>query len=62
MRRETPTVGPDTVLNDLFELMSSLHLPVAVIDDSRRLKGIVIKGAVLSALAGNAIPEGGNEA
>lgn len=62
MRRETPTVGPDTLLNDLFELMSSLHLPVAVIDDSRRLKGIVIKGAVLSALAGNAIPEGGNEA
>ncbi|GGF60987.1 glycine betaine transport ATP-binding protein OpuAA [Paenibacillus albidus] len=59
LRREIPRVTPDTLLNDLFELMSETHLPVAVVDESDRLKGIVIKGAVLSALAGNAVPEGG---
>ncbi|MNC63237.1 Glycine betaine transport ATP-binding protein OpuAA [compost metagenome] len=59
LQREIPRVHPDTLLNDLFELMSEAHLPVAVVDEDDRLKGIVIKGAVLSALAGNAVPEGG---
>jgi len=59
MRREIPRVHPDTLLSGLFEMMSETHLPVAVVDESNRLKGIVIKGAVLSALAGNAVPEGG---
>ncbi|MNV74394.1 Glycine betaine transport ATP-binding protein OpuAA [compost metagenome] len=59
MHREVPRVSPDTLLNDLFELMGETHLPVAVTDERDRLKGIVIKGAVLSALAGNAVPEGG---
>ncbi|AIQ14385.1 quaternary amine ABC transporter ATP-binding protein [Paenibacillus durus] len=59
MRREIPQVSPDTLLNDLFELMAESHLPLAVVDEQDRLKGIVIKGAVLSALAGNAVPEGG---
>lgn len=59
MVREIPRVRPDTLLNDLFELMSETHLPVAVVDEEDKLKGIVIKGAVLSALAGNAVPEGG---
>ncbi|MCL6603871.1 MAG: glycine betaine/L-proline ABC transporter ATP-binding protein [Paenibacillus sp.] len=59
MRRDIPRVHPDALLNDLFEMMSETHLPVAVVDESNRLRGIVIKGAVLSALAGNAVLEGG---
>ncbi|WP_025688827.1 quaternary amine ABC transporter ATP-binding protein [Paenibacillus zanthoxyli] len=59
MRREIPQVRPDVLLNELFELMAESHLPLAVVDERDRLKGIVIKGAVLSALAGNAVPEGG---
>lgn len=59
MRGEVPAVAPDTLLNDLFEMMAETHLPVAVTDERKRLKGIVIKGSVLSALAGNAVPEGG---
>ncbi|WP_340004988.1 glycine betaine/L-proline ABC transporter ATP-binding protein [Paenibacillus sp. FSL K6-0276] len=57
-RREIPRVHPETLLNDFFELISETHLPVAVVDEADKLKGIVIKGAVLSALAGNAVPEG----
>lgn len=59
MRKEIPRVAPGTLLTDLFELMAATHLPVAVVDERDRLQGIVIKGAVLSALAGNALPEGG---
>ncbi|AKG36251.1 quaternary amine ABC transporter ATP-binding protein [Paenibacillus durus] len=59
MRREIPQVRPEALLNELFELMAESHLPLAVVDEHDRLKGIVIKGAVLSALAGNAVPEGG---
>ncbi|EGL19372.1 MULTISPECIES: glycine betaine/L-proline ABC transporter ATP-binding protein [Paenibacillus] len=59
MQRSIPTVSPGTLLNDLFEMMAETRLPVAVVDEEDRLKGIVIKGAVLSALAGNAEPEAG---
>jgi len=54
MQREAPTVAPEAMLNDFFEIMSNSKYPVAVIGDNGKLKGIVIKGAVLAALAGNA--------
>ncbi|WP_276354432.1 quaternary amine ABC transporter ATP-binding protein [Cohnella caldifontis] len=60
MQSKVPWVTPDTHLNELFETMAEAKVPVAVIDHRERLRGIVIKGAVLSALAGNAVPEGGS--
>lgn len=56
---DVPKAAPDTILNDLFELMADSRLPVAVVDDNNRLHGIVLKGAVLAALAGNAELEAG---
>jgi len=60
MQRDIPQVLPSTLLNDMFDLISSTRLPVAVVDEESRLQGIVIKGAVLSALAGNTAPEAGD--
>ena len=57
MQREVPRVGPDALLADLFEQMAESRLPLAVVDDNNRLLGIVLKGAVLSALAGHAVRE-----
>ncbi|XEC93898.1 glycine betaine/L-proline ABC transporter ATP-binding protein [Paenibacillus tarimensis] len=60
LQRELPIVAPDTMLHELFDIMGSMghtKLPVAVADANGRLKGIVIKGAVLAALAGNTVPE-----
>jgi len=55
-----PTAAPETLLNELFEQMSQSSLPVSVIGDDKRLKGVVIKGAVLAGLAGNSsLLEGG---
>jgi len=60
MQCEVPCTAPETLLNELFELMGNSKLPIAVIDSNKRLKGIVIKGAVFAALAGNAELEAGN--
>ncbi len=59
MDQEAPTTGPDTLLHELFELMSNSKYPVSITDENGRLKGIVIKGAVLAALSGNSVNEGG---
>ncbi|WP_458415018.1 quaternary amine ABC transporter ATP-binding protein [Schinkia sp. CFF1] len=47
------TVMKETLLVDLFEVVSEAVIPVAVIDEDQRLRGIVIRGAVLGALSGN---------
>lgn len=59
MQREAPSAVPETLLHELFELMSNSRFPVSIIDQSGRLKGIVIKGAVLAALSGNTVLEAG---
>ena len=51
--KDITTVTPETVLTDLFDEVSTASIPVAVVDSENRLKGIVIRGAVIGALAGN---------
>ncbi len=61
MIRDLQTVSPDTLLSDMFEQVATASLPVAVIDEEERLKGIIVRGAVLAALAGDDIQLNGNE-
>lgn len=51
--KDITTVTSETLLTDLFEKVSTAIIPVAVIDDKKRLKGIVVRGAVIGALSGN---------
>ncbi|KKI91879.1 glycine/betaine ABC transporter ATP-binding protein [Bacillus sp. SA1-12] len=53
MKKDLTTVQQDTLLTDLFDDVSTAEIPVAVVDQENRLKGIVIRGAVIGALAGN---------
>lgn len=53
MHKDVLTVKEDTLLSDLFEPMTNTQIPVAVVDEEKRLKGIIIRGAVIGALAGN---------
>ncbi|PWA11861.1 glycine betaine/L-proline ABC transporter ATP-binding protein [Pueribacillus theae] len=53
MLGDLPTVTPDTLLSDMYDKMSSHPLPLAVVDEENRLKGIVVNGSVIGALAGN---------
>ncbi|MCM3214960.1 glycine betaine/L-proline ABC transporter ATP-binding protein ProV [Niallia taxi] len=50
---ETLTVSGDTLLVDLFDKVSTASIPVAVVDGEHRLKGMLVRGAVIGALAGN---------
>jgi glycine betaine/proline transport system ATP-binding protein len=54
MITDVPVVAPDLSLNDLFELIHNSPVPVAVVED-KILKGIIVRGAVLAALAGNEV-------
>lgn len=53
LQADVPTVSPDTLLTDLFEKVSTATIPVAVVDENNRLQGILVRGAVIGALAGN---------
>ncbi|MCY8021135.1 glycine/proline betaine ABC transporter ATP-binding protein OpuAA [Bacillus licheniformis] len=50
---EITTVEENVVLTDIFELVSDASIPIAVVDEKQRMKGIIVKGALIGALAGN---------
>ncbi len=50
IEKNVPTVHPDTPLHELFDVVSTSPIPVAVVEDGL-LKGIIIRGAVLAALS-----------
>lgn len=53
MTTDIPTVAEDALLVDLMDAIATSNLPISVIDEKKRIKGIVIRGAVIGALAGN---------
>jgi glycine betaine/proline transport system ATP-binding protein len=53
MIRDVPVVSPETLLGEMFEVISTSRVPIAVTSESGKLLGVVIRGAVLGALAGN---------
>ncbi|QKY68512.1 glycine betaine/L-proline ABC transporter ATP-binding protein [Lentibacillus sp. CBA3610] len=50
---DIPTVHPDTLLSELFEPMADDKAPLSVVDESGKLVGIVVRGSIIGALAGN---------
>lgn len=47
------TIPEDRVLTELFDVVSTATIPVAVVDEEKRLQGIIIRGALIGALSGN---------
>ncbi|UCZ53664.1 glycine betaine/L-proline ABC transporter ATP-binding protein ProV [Bacillus shivajii] len=52
---DVPSVKMDTPMAELFETASTSSVPIAVIDDNKKLHGIIIRSTVLSALSGNEV-------
>ncbi|MEK4306835.1 MULTISPECIES: quaternary amine ABC transporter ATP-binding protein [Oceanobacillus] len=44
-------VTPDTPMQDIFSMIYDTPVPIAVVEDNGRLNGIIVRGAVLAALA-----------
>ena len=51
--KDVSMIPEDRVLTELFDIVSTATIPVAVIDEDNRLKGIIIRGALIGALSGN---------
>lgn len=47
------TVSEDRLITELLDVVSTATIPVAVVDEEQRLKGIIIRGALIGALSGN---------
>jgi len=47
-----PKVTPERLIGELFEITSSAKVPLAVVDSDNRLLGVIVRGALLGALAG----------
>jgi len=58
--KDIPTAQEDEHVHNLLGRMAEANLPMAVVDDKHRLLGVVVRGALLGALA-EASSEGGNE-
>lgn len=55
VKSDVPTTKMDTPLADLLDAVSTTPVPFAVVDDYDRLRGIIIRGAVLGALSGQEV-------
>ncbi|MCY9376959.1 glycine/proline betaine ABC transporter ATP-binding protein OpuAA [Bacillus sp. T17B1] len=53
LNTEFTTVPENTYLTEIFDVVSDANIPIAVVDEKQRMKGIVVKGALIGALAGN---------
>ncbi|HLR09842.1 MAG TPA: glycine betaine/L-proline ABC transporter ATP-binding protein [Sporosarcina sp.] len=51
--KNVSTVTEDCLVTALFDQVSTAEVPVAVVDHENRLKGIIIRGALIGALSGN---------
>ncbi len=53
-------VSPDTSAIELFPMLTDNEYPIAVVNESNRLQGVIIKGLLLGALADSARVNGSN--
>jgi glycine betaine/proline transport system ATP-binding protein len=51
IRKDVLTVTPDTPATELIQIIHDLPYPLAVVDDNRRLKGVIVRGSLLGAIA-----------
>ncbi|RXA17252.1 glycine betaine/L-proline ABC transporter ATP-binding protein [Methanosarcina sp. MSH10X1] len=49
--REVPSIPPEMPLYEIIPLIADSDYPLPVVDEKRKLKGIIIRGTVLGALA-----------
>ena len=51
IKKDIPTVTPDTPVTEIIPLVADSGIPIPVLDDDGKIKGIIIKGSVLAALS-----------
>ncbi|WP_125771258.1 quaternary amine ABC transporter ATP-binding protein [Companilactobacillus furfuricola] len=57
VQSNVPTTHEDKPISDLMDDISQTGIPIAVTNDKKQLLGIIVRGAVLGALAGNEVKD-----
>ncbi len=52
VQKDITCISPDTPVNDMFSNLPNIRFPIAVVDENKRLLGVIVKGSILSGLAG----------
>ena len=52
IQNDVPTALPDTPLAELLDVMAYTKIPLAVVDEENKLKGVLVRGSVIAGLAG----------
>ena len=52
IQNDVPTALPDTPLSELLDVMAYTKIPLAVVDEENKLKGVLVRGSVIAGLAG----------
>ncbi|MHA8110216.1 quaternary amine ABC transporter ATP-binding protein [Lactobacillaceae bacterium Melli_B4] len=55
IKTDIPTTTPDTPIKELFQTVSASSIPVAVLDDDKKLRGIIIRSSILESLSGSQV-------
>ncbi|MBW1605215.1 glycine betaine/L-proline ABC transporter ATP-binding protein [Lactobacillus sp. Sy-1] len=53
IRTNIPTTSLNTPIKELFKTISQTAVPIAVLDDQKRLHGIIIRSSILESLSGS---------
>ncbi|WP_079480704.1 quaternary amine ABC transporter ATP-binding protein [Halobacillus salinus] len=61
LRTDIPKVEKDTSMQEIFDIIHDSPVPVAVVEDGK-LQGIIVRGAVIAALAGSEVNLNGTDA
>lgn len=56
IQKDIPIALPDTPVKEMFPLLTGKNLPLAVVDENEKFRGIIVRGAVMAKLA-----EGGTD-
>ncbi len=51
LKDDVITVPPEMTLNEMFELSANAVIPIVVVGENREMKGIIVRGTVLSSLS-----------
>lgn len=51
IHKDIPTIKPKTLVENLYDIIHDVDTPVAVVDNNNKLLGIIVRGAVISALS-----------
>ncbi|KRL66330.1 quaternary amine ABC transporter ATP-binding protein [Companilactobacillus versmoldensis] len=57
VKSDVPTTQEDKPISELMDDISQTGIPIAVTNDKKQLLGIIVRGAVLGALAGNEVKD-----